>query len=53
MNIESELGLEICKREIQACSDIEQVRETAIELLSLFVRQRALVREWIDNGWFN
>ena len=43
--------LERHRRDIEACSDIQQLRSTAIKLLQLYVAQQESLTAMVRQGW--
>ena len=50
MDTHTQLSFEIFRREIVSCNELKKVQETAVEVLSLYMRQQEMVSQWIKDG---
>lgn len=50
MDTHTQLSFEIFRREIVGCNELKKVQETAVEVLSLYMRQQEMVAQWIKDG---
>ena len=50
MDTHTQLSFEIFRREIVGCNELKKVQETAVEVLSLYMRQQEMVAQWIKEG---